>query len=128
MVQTNGRKSRPQRWREALDELRALQAAYESWLENLPDRFRVRLREGAGQIAGHTRCKLCRRRLSRRVPAGTMAYWITSVAWKRSVGGMVRPRAWAVLRLITSSNVMGCSTGRSAGLAPRKILWTKVAA
>jgi hypothetical protein len=35
--QTNSRKSRPQRWRAALDELRALQAAYESWLENLPE-------------------------------------------------------------------------------------------
>jgi hypothetical protein len=28
------------------------------------------------------------------------------------------------LRLITSSNLVGCSTGRSAGLAPRKILST----
>ena len=32
--QTKGRKSRPQRWREALDQLRALQEEYESWLEN----------------------------------------------------------------------------------------------
>ena len=28
----------------------------------------------------------------------------------------MRPRAFAVLRLITSSNFVGCSTGRSAGL------------
>ena len=49
---------------------------------------------------------------------------ITSSAWKRSVGGMVRPSASAVLRLITSSNFMGCSTGRSAGLAPFRILST----
>ena len=28
--QTKGRKSRPQRWREALDELRTLQAEYQS--------------------------------------------------------------------------------------------------
>jgi hypothetical protein len=46
------------------------------------------------------------------------AYWITSVAWNRSVGGIVRPRAWAVLRLMTSSNFIGCSMGRSPGLAP----------
>src|SRR5436190_10424072 len=30
---------------------------------------------------------------------------------------MVRPNALAVLRLSTSSNLVGCSTGRSAGLA-----------
>jgi hypothetical protein len=49
-------------------------------------------------------------------------YRITSSAWKRSVGGMVRPRAWAVFRLMTSSNFIGCSTGRSAGFAPFRIL------
>ena len=32
--------------------------------------------------------------------------------------------AWAVLRLMTSSNFVGCSTGRSAGLAPFRILST----
>jgi hypothetical protein len=43
----------------------------------------------------------------------------------RRDGGSVRPRAWAVLRLITSANRMGCSTGRSAGLAPFRILSTE---
>jgi hypothetical protein len=42
--------------------------------------------------------------------------------------GIVRPRALAVLRLMTSSNVVSCSTGSSAGFAPLKILSTKVAA
>src|SRR5262249_11173106 len=37
-------------------------------------------------------------------------------------GGIVRPRAFAVLRLIISSNFVGCSTGRSAGFAPFRIL------
>src|SRR2546427_11400640 len=32
------------------------------------------------------------------------------------------PRALAVFRLMTSSNFVGCSTGRSAGLAPFRIL------
>jgi hypothetical protein len=32
--------------------------------------------------------------------------------------GMMRPICLAVFRLITSSNFVGCSTGRSAGLAP----------
>jgi hypothetical protein len=40
----------------------------------------------------------------------------------------VRPSALAVLRLTTSSNFVGCSTGRSAGFAPRKILSTNSAA
>jgi hypothetical protein len=52
---------------------------------------------------------------------GVAAQRMTSVAWKRSAGGMVRPRASAVLRLRTSSNPVGCSTGRSAGLVPFKI-------
>ena len=51
-------------------------------------------------------------------------YWITSVARMRTDGGMVSPRALAVFMLITSSNRMGCSTGRSAGLVPLRILST----
>jgi len=35
-----------------------------------------------------------------------------------SVGYALKPRALAVLRLMTNSNFVGCSTGRSAGLAP----------
>src|SRR5215510_11664045 len=46
------------------------------------------------------------------------AYWITSSARIRRVGGNVIPSALAVLRLRTSSNFVACSTGRSAGLAP----------
>src|SRR5262249_55530059 len=53
---------------------------------------------------------------------------ITSSARASSVGGTSRPSAFAVLRLITSSNFVGCSTGSSAGLAPLKILSTKAAA
>src|SRR5258706_15627026 len=41
---------------------------------------------------------------------------------------MSRPSVFAVLRLMTSSNFVGCSTGRSAGLAPVRILSTKNAA
>jgi len=37
------------------------------------------------------------------------------------VGGIVRPICFAVLRLITSSNFVGCSTGRSAGFVSFKI-------
>ena len=37
-----------------------------------------------------------------------------------NVAGTVTPIALAVLRLITSSNLVGCSTGMSATLVPRK--------
>jgi len=55
---------------------------------------------------------------------GTFVYWITWSARRRRDGGIVRPRALAVLRLIASSNFVGCSTGRSAGFAPLRILST----
>ena len=55
-------------------------------------------------------------------------YSITSSARSRIAGGTVRPSALAVLRLTTSSNLVGCSTGRSAGLSPLRILSTKPAA
>ena len=41
-----------------------------------------------------------------------------------SEGGTVRPSALAVFMLITNSNFVGCSTGRSAGLVPLRILST----
>src|ERR1044072_1379732 len=47
---------------------------------------------------------------------------ITSSAATSSVEGMVTPSDFAVLPLITNLNRVGCSTGRSAGLAPFSIL------
>src|SRR5215510_14078055 len=52
------------------------------------------------------------------------AYCMTSSACNSSDCGIVRPIAFAVLRLIASSNFVGCSTGRSAGFAPLRILST----
>src|SRR5262245_48726167 len=49
---------------------------------------------------------------------------ITSSARASSIGGTSRPIALAALRLMISSNLVGCSTGRSAGFAPLKILST----
>jgi hypothetical protein len=49
---------------------------------------------------------------------------IDFAATLRSLSGIVRPSALAVLRLITSSNVVGCSIGKSLGFAPSKILST----
>jgi hypothetical protein len=51
-------------------------------------------------------------------------YSITSSARNRIDCGMVTPSAFAVFRLITSSNFVGCRTGMSAGLAPLRISTT----
>jgi len=59
---------------------------------------------------------------------GQETHSITSSARASSIGGTSIPSALAVLRLITISNLVGCSTGKSAGVAPFKILTTYVAA
>jgi len=46
---------------------------------------------------------------------------MTSSARASSVGSRSRPSARAVPRLITSSNLVGCSTGGSAGFSPLRI-------
>jgi hypothetical protein len=49
---------------------------------------------------------------------------ITSSALTKSVGGTVNPSALAVFRLMTSSNLVLCWIGRSAGLVPLRIFPT----
>jgi len=62
-------------------------------------------------------------------PRGSsMSYSITRSAWSSSVCGIVSLSAFAVLRLTASSNLVGCCTGKSAGLAPLRILSTYTAA
>jgi hypothetical protein len=61
-------------------------------------------------------------------PSVARGYLITLSALASTFGGIVRPICLAVLRLMISSNFFGCSTGRSAGLVPFKILSTYVAA
>jgi hypothetical protein len=51
-------------------------------------------------------------------------YSIASSARVSTDSGTLRPRDFAVLRLITVSNFVGCSTGKSLGLAPLRILST----
>src|SRR6516165_829080 len=46
---------------------------------------------------------------------------ITSSAVICMIIGTVRPSAFAVLRLMTRSNFVGCTTGRSPGLVPLRI-------
>src|SRR5262249_41887569 len=49
---------------------------------------------------------------------------ITSVAMASNPSGTLSPSALAVFRLIANSNLVGCSTGSSAGLAPCRIRCT----
>src|SRR5262245_56651912 len=66
----------------------------------------------------------CRSHASEQADEVAPPHSITSSARASSVGGISRPMAFAALRLIVSSNFVGCSIGRSAGLAPCKIRLT----
>src|SRR5262245_4824145 len=70
----------------------------------------------------------CNRRGANKGDELTPLHSITSSARTIIEGGIVMPSVLAVLRLITSSNLVGCSTGRSAGLAPFAIRSTNSAA
>ena len=56
--------------------------------------------------------------------AATGVHSITSLARSLRLYGMVKPSALAVFRLMSSSNLVGCSIGRSDGFAPLSILST----
>ena len=49
------------------------------------------------------------------------SYSITSSTIARTPGGIFRSSALTVARLITSSNLIDCNTGRSAGFSPLRI-------
>jgi hypothetical protein len=51
----------------------------------------------------------------------TVAHSITSSASASNLSGILRPSALAVVKLMTRSNLVGCSTGMSPGFAPRRI-------
>src|SRR5262249_33057386 len=68
----------------------------------------------------------CRRAAEQRDELAAL-HSITSSARNRNDSGIVKPIAFAVLRLITSSNFVGCSTGRSADFVPCRILCTRAA-
>src|SRR5262249_29585127 len=68
-----------------------------------------------------------RRRAAEQRDEVASSHSITSSARASSVGEISRPRARAVLRLITNSNLVDCWTGRSDGFAPLRILSTKLA-
>ena len=59
-----------------------------------------------------------------RLIASCLCYLITLFARSSTRTGIVRPICFAALRLMTNSNFVACCTGKSAGLAPFKILST----
>src|SRR2546428_1821236 len=64
-------------------------------------------------------------------PAEERSPFHHSISWSARNSkdcGIMSPSDFTVLRLITNSNLVGCSTGRSAGCAPLRILSTKEAA
>ena len=65
-----------------------------------------------------TRCKRPCRHVAEQRNELPPPHSITSSAMESTLAGMVRPRALAVVRLMTNSNLVVCSTGRSAVLAP----------
>jgi hypothetical protein len=82
--------------------------------------------ENPAQLRGRRerQCHCARKRAKKLPPPHS----ITSSQRAISDSGIVSPSAFAVLRLTTSSNLVGCSTGMSAGFAPRRILSTNSAA
>src|SRR5262249_4467011 len=62
-----------------------------------------------------------RRRAAKQRDERAPPHSITSSARASSVGGTSMPSALAVLRLIASWNLVGCSTGRSAGFSPLRM-------
>src|SRR5262245_658144 len=105
----------------ALDIAGVSEALAES-AQQVPDRVR-RLRVKKTDRRHH--CLLCARRERRRGRRAAEQrdelaafHSITSSASASSLSGIWRPSALAVLRLMTSSSLFTCSTGKSAGLTP----------
>src|SRR5262249_46984074 len=80
----------------------------------------------APDLAGRLRARRQRprRRAAEQREELAAGHSITSSARGSSDGGTVRAGALGGGRLMTRSNLIGCSTGMSPGLAPRRILST----
>ena len=113
----------------------ALAAKYNEASPGLPvwERFRPHLAFNAGRLISYALLGGVVGALDSALtltPAATSAlnadsghrdYSITSSERACRLAGISIPCALAALRLITNSNVVGCITGRSAGLAPLRM-------
>src|SRR5262249_40671091 len=109
-----------------------------SLLQALPvctQAIRNRISRSGVEEANHRHRRLLRarherppdRRAADQHDEGATLHSITSSAMASTFDGTVIPSALAVVRLMTSSNLVGCSTGMSPGFVPRRILSTKSA-
>ena len=82
----------------------------------IPPRIRSGIAAGPCRDSGHAAAA---------PPSSVMnsrrSHSITSSARASRVGGTARPSILAVWALMTSSNLLACSTGRAAGLAPLRM-------
>jgi hypothetical protein len=85
----------------------------------LPPKAYVRAHVPVGRVRARKRHMQCSK---------IAAYSITSSARTKNVSEIARPIVLAVFTLTMSSNFVGCSMGRSAGLAPLRMRSTKYAA
>src|SRR5215510_107442 len=107
-------------------------ASFVQSMANNGDRMRIGSGRTAAEESNHRQPTLlrarperpCSRRAAEQRDEISPPHSITSSAARSSVAGTVRPSARAVTKLITRSNLVGCSTGRSPGFAPRRILST----
>src|SRR6516165_2566941 len=83
----------------------------------------VRFTPESGHGSARSGCPLCAKSGHNAVRQ-ILAYSITSSAVTSSADGTVTPSVFAHLRLSASTNLVGCSTGRSAGFLPFRILST----
>src|SRR5215471_12179760 len=83
---------------------------------------------GAQRASGQTHSRARSHQDGADLRADRSTAYLVSCIRVCSVGGISRPSILAVVRLIMKSNLVGCSTGRSLGFAPRRILSTYSAA
>src|SRR5262249_38713979 len=104
-------------------------AGFLQTLAECANEVRIRSGRSAMKITNHRHRRLLRARPERprRSCAAEQRDELApfhSITWSAvicMIRGTVRPSALAVLRLMTSSNLFGNSTGRSAGFAPLRM-------
>jgi hypothetical protein len=82
------------------------------------------MRASTGASTGASRTNAVARAAEQRDELAPPDHSITSSAVASSEFGIVTPKSFAALRLITNSNLVGRSIGKSDGRAPQRILET----
>jgi hypothetical protein len=92
------------------------------WACDLPEQSaRVALSDVRSASTLRTQSRTLRRVRNPQQKRKSPRYSIIASARASSVGGTVRPRAFAVLRLITNSSFSGAWTGNSLGFSPLRM-------